>query len=53
MGATPGGHDRFPGFDVLAQAGTWDEVTQGVVLRRLGPPPAPRFFTQQEEAVCR
>jgi hypothetical protein len=28
-------------------------VTQGVVLRRLGPPPPLRFFTTEEEAACR
>jgi hypothetical protein len=53
MGTTPGGHERFPGYDVLAQAPTWDAVTQGVVLRRLGPAPKLRFFTQDDEAVCR
>ena len=53
MGTTPGGHERFPGYDVLAQAPTWDTVTQGVVLRRLGPPPKLRFFSMAEEATCR
>jgi hypothetical protein len=53
VGTTPGDHDRFPGFDVLDQAGGWDAVTQGVVLRRLGPPPPLRFFTTEEEAACR
>jgi hypothetical protein len=52
-GTTPGNHDRFPGFDALGQAPGWDPVTQGVVLRRLGPPPPLRFFTVAEEAVCR
>ncbi|GAA5196270.1 hypothetical protein GCM10023322_64790 [Rugosimonospora acidiphila] len=45
--------EKFPGFDVLAQAPTWDVVTVGVVLNRLGPPPAIRFFTRQEEPVAR
>ncbi len=53
MGVTPGGHERFPGYDVLGQVPAWDGVTQGVVLRRLGPPPPLRFFTVEEEAVCR
>ncbi len=53
MGTTPGDHDRFPGFDVLGQAEGWDPVTQGVVLRRLAPPPPLRFFTIEEEPVCR
>jgi hypothetical protein len=52
-GTTPGGHDRFPGYDVLAQAPSWDPVTTGVVLGRLGPPPPTRFFTIDEEAAAR
>jgi hypothetical protein len=53
-GHTPGGQgDRFPGFDVLSQAATWDMITAGVVLARLGPPPPLRFFTLAEEAVGR
>jgi Gluconate 2-dehydrogenase subunit 3 len=52
-GATPGGHARYPGYDVLGQAPTWDDMTKGVVLRRLGPPPPVRFFTTEEEAVAR
>jgi hypothetical protein len=52
-GTTPGGEVRFPGYDVLAQAPTWDPVTTGVVLRRLGPPPPRRFFTVDEEATAR
>jgi hypothetical protein len=53
-GRTPGGQgDRFPGFDVLDQIGTWDAVTAGVVLARLGPPPALRFFDPAEEAIAR
>jgi len=45
--------EKFPGYDVLGQADRWDDVTKGVVLRRLGPPPALRFFTPDEEAVVR
>ena len=44
---------RFGDFDVLSQVHTWDPVTTGVVLRRLGPPPPMRFFTVDEEAVAR
>jgi hypothetical protein len=53
MGAVPGGGPnlRFPGYDVLATADTWDAVTAGVVLARLGPPPPIRFFTPAEQAV--
>jgi hypothetical protein len=52
-GTTPGHRGRFDGFDVLGQAPTWDPVTEGVVLGRLGPGPPVRFFTTQEEATCR
>ncbi len=44
--------DRFPGFDVLDQAGRWDPVTAGVVLQRVGRPPDIRFFTPAEEAAA-
>ena len=50
---TPGEQGRFDGFDVLDQASHWDQVTQGVVLRRLGPPMPLAFFTQDESAVAR
>jgi hypothetical protein len=52
-GAVPGGgpNRRFPGFDVLDEIDTWDAVTAGVVLARLGPPPPIRFFTPAEQAV--
>lgn len=43
---------RFPGFDVLTQAARWDPVTAGVVLSRLGAPPAARFFTPAEQATA-
>lgn len=49
---TPQGRGRFPGFDVLAQAHVWDEVTAGVVLGRLTPPTTPAFFTVDEVAVA-
>jgi hypothetical protein len=51
-GVTPGGQGRIDGYDVLAQLSTWDEVTAGVVLRRLGPPQPLRFFSPAEEAVA-
>ena len=49
----PGGGPnlRFPGYDVLGEVDTWDAVTAGVVLARLGPPPPIRFFTPPEQAV--
>jgi hypothetical protein len=43
---------RFPGFDATSQAAHWDPVTAEVVLRRLGPPPAFRFFTPAEQATA-
>ncbi|HET6815642.1 MAG TPA: gluconate 2-dehydrogenase subunit 3 family protein [Mycobacteriales bacterium] len=52
-GTVPGGgpNRRFPGFDVLGEIDTWDAVTAGVVLARLGPPPPIRFFTPAEQAA--
>lgn len=51
-GTVPGGvQERFPGFDTLQQVPTWDGVTAGTVLARLGRPPDLRFFSVQEEAV--
>ena len=43
---------RFPGFDVLDQAGHWDQVTRDVVLGRLEPP-AGTFFNKNENACAR
>lgn len=52
-GTVPGGgaNRRFPGYDVLATADSWDPVTAGVVLARIGPPAPLRFFTVAEQAV--
>ncbi len=48
-----GGHnERFPGFDALRQSHTWDAVTSGVVLGRLGLQPDLRFFGPAEEAAA-
>jgi hypothetical protein len=52
-GPTPGGHDRFPGFDVMGEAGHWDDVTRAVVLRRLASPGALSFFDVGEEPTVR
>jgi hypothetical protein len=43
--------DRFPGFDVLAQAPHWDQVTAELVASRCGPPPETTFFNDTER-VC-
>jgi hypothetical protein len=45
--------DRFPGFDVLSQAGRWDQVTADAVTARVGPSPVPKFFSGPEEACAR
>ena len=51
-GTTPGEQGRFAGYDVLAQLSTWDEVTAGVVLRRLRPPQPLRYFSPAEQATA-
>jgi Gluconate 2-dehydrogenase subunit 3 len=52
-GLTPrGGPDRFPGFDVFAEQRRWDPATAAVLTDRLGPPPALRFFSPEEEAIA-
>jgi hypothetical protein len=43
----------YPGYDVLSQRRNWDSETAGVVLARLGPMPALRFFTAHEEPTAR
>ncbi len=48
----PANGDRFPGFDPLDQAPSWDPATASVVLARLEIPPDIRFFTPAEEAVA-
>jgi hypothetical protein len=52
-GATPGGHDRVPGFDVMSEAGHWDDVTRSVVQRRLASPGPLSFFDAAEEVTAR
>jgi Gluconate 2-dehydrogenase subunit 3 len=51
-GTTPGYAGRFDGYDVLSQVPTWDDVTAGLVLRRLGPPQPLRFFSPAEQATA-
>lgn len=46
------GGGRFPGFEVMAQAQHWDEVTRSVVVQRLGRPADIRFFSASEEATA-
>ncbi|MDQ2791044.1 MAG: gluconate 2-dehydrogenase subunit 3 family protein [Actinomycetota bacterium] len=52
-GVTPQMIGRYPDYDVLSTAGTWDEATRKVVLARLKPPGPLRFFTPQEEPTLR
>jgi hypothetical protein len=44
--------NRFPGFDVLSQAGGWDPVTARLVTSRLDPPAPAAFFTGAEAACA-
>ncbi len=48
---TPQGRGRFPGFDVLDQVHTWDEVTASVVLARLATTTDLSFFTAEEDGT--
>jgi Gluconate 2-dehydrogenase subunit 3 len=43
---------RFPGFDVLSQAGRWDQVTADLIAARTGPQQAPEFFTETERPTA-
>ena len=52
-GITPQGRGRFVGFDVLARADDWDQVTAGAVLSRLALPAGLAFFTPAEVAVAK
>jgi hypothetical protein len=49
---TPQHRGRFPGFDVLDSVEAWDDVTAGVVLRRLAPPADLAFFTPAQAAIA-
>ncbi len=52
-GTTPQLIGRYPDYDVLNSAGTWDETTRNVVLARLDRPGPLRFFTAEEEPALR
>jgi hypothetical protein len=47
-GVTPQMHGRYPDYNVLDQAGHWDEVTRRLVFERLEKTPPLRFFTPPE-----
>jgi hypothetical protein len=53
QGITPQMHGRYPDYDVLAHADTWDEVTRGLVVGRVGRLPVLRFFAAEEAAALR
>jgi Gluconate 2-dehydrogenase subunit 3 len=47
-GTTPQHRGRYPGYDVLAEAGHWDPATRAVVLDRVERVPPIRFFDEAE-----
>ena len=47
-GVTPQMHGRYPDYNVLDEAGHWDEVTRRLVLKRVEQLPPIRFFTHDE-----
>jgi hypothetical protein len=52
QGVTPQHRGRFAGYDVLAEADRWDDVTTGVVMARLAPTTDLSFFTMTENAIA-
>ena len=46
-GVTPQMHGRYPDYNVLDEAGHWDEVTRRLVLERVEQVPPIRFFTRR------
>jgi gluconate 2-dehydrogenase subunit 3-like protein len=50
-GVTPQMHGRYPDYNVLDEAGHWDETTRRVVLGRVETVPPIRFFTTDEAAT--
>ena len=49
---TPQSRGRFPGFDVLSEVDSWDDVTAGVVLARLAPTTDLSFFSLAENGAA-
>jgi len=47
-GQTPQMHGRYPDYDVLDEIADWDDLTRGVVLKRLNDVPSRHFFTEAE-----
>ncbi len=52
-GVTPQMVGRYPDFDVMESAPTWDEATRRVVEERLRPRGPLRFFSADEESTAR
>jgi Gluconate 2-dehydrogenase subunit 3 len=52
-GTAPQGRSRYPDYDVLEQAGHWDDATRRVVLDRVEQVPPLRFFTEAEARTLR
>jgi gluconate 2-dehydrogenase subunit 3-like protein len=50
-GITPQMHGRYPDYNVLDEAGHWDEVTRALVTERVDKVPPIRFFTASEALV--
>jgi Gluconate 2-dehydrogenase subunit 3 len=50
-GTTPQMHGRYPDYDVLEQAGHWDERTRELVLGRVEQVPPIRLVTPREAAT--
>jgi hypothetical protein len=47
-GVVPGGRGRYPDYDVMAEAGHWDEVTRRLIVDRVENVPPLRFFDERE-----
>jgi hypothetical protein len=52
-GTTPQRHGRYPDFDVLEQAGHWDEPTRRAIMERVERVPPIRFFAPGEARALR
>ncbi len=53
VGVTPQMIGRYPDFDVLSAADTWDRATTSVVMARLEEPAPLRFFSAEQEPTLR
>ncbi len=53
VGTSPQMIGRYPDFDVMSAVDTWDHATTKVVLKRLEPTVAMRFFDAEQEATLR